>query len=278
MATDQAPTSVVSIESRAGRRHAKRQFIRERVLELISSLGPGAAIPPERDLALELRVSRMTLRRALDDLVVEGRLVRRQGSGTFVGEAKISHRLRMISFSEDMKARGHVPGSRTLSISTIVAGARLGRRLNVSPSDRVIQIVRLRLADNQPMAIETLHVPHSMVPDLTGDELEDASFYELLERRFGIVVESGIQTIQPTVTTETESAILRVPLNSPAFLFEHSSLATTGETVEYVRSVFRGDRYQLTAELTRSGRRIRHDPGAAATDLTAKQLADITST
>jgi GntR family transcriptional regulator len=80
--------------------------------------------------------------------------------------------------------------------------------------------------------------------------LENASFYELLEKKFGVVIESGMQSIEPTVTNEEESELLGVPLHSPAFLFERTSRTAGGETVEFVRSLYRGDRYRLVAELS----------------------------
>ena len=101
------------------------------------------------------------------------------------------------------------------------------------------------------MAIETLHVAESLVPGLTAKDLERHSFYELLEDRFGIVVVGGSQAIEPTVTNEEESAALGVPLHSPAFLFERTTHAADGRIVEYVRSIYRGDRYRLVSELTR---------------------------
>jgi GntR family transcriptional regulator len=90
----------------------------------------------------------------------------------------------------------------------------------------------------------------SLVPGLTAAQLEHASWYELLEERYNIVIASGLQTIEPTVTNDEESELLAVPLHSPAFLFERTSQTADGNIVEFVRSVYRGDRYQLVAELS----------------------------
>src|SRR6266849_6991376 len=105
----------------------KQSEARERVLDLIEQLGIGDAIPSERQLCVDLGVSRLTVRAALDDLVREGYLVRKRGSGTFVSQPKIAQELTMTSFSEEMRRRGMRPGSRTLSLTTTTAGARLGR-------------------------------------------------------------------------------------------------------------------------------------------------------
>jgi GntR family transcriptional regulator len=244
---------------------SKQQETRHRVLELIDGLGLGQAIPSERRLSTDFGVSRLTVRAALDELVREGHLVRRHGSGTFVSEPKIAQQLTLTSFSEDMRRRGMVPGSKTIDLETVHAGARLGRALHVSPNAEVVRIRRLRLADGETMAIETLHVPGAVVPGLTRAHLEDASFYAILEERYGVVVESGIQTIEPTVTNEEESALLRVPLHSPAFLFERTSSTKDGTIVEFVRSVYRGDRYRLIAELShRPARDLRAAASASA--------------
>src|SRR5882762_3935196 len=147
---------------------SKQLLTRQRVLELIDQLQVGEAIPPERRLSSDLGISRLTLRAALDDLVRDGYLVRRHGSGTYVSQPKIAQQLTLTSFSEDMRRRGMVPGSRTVDLREAHAGARLGWALNISPDARVLLIRRLRLADGESMAIETLHVPAALVPGLTA--------------------------------------------------------------------------------------------------------------
>jgi GntR family transcriptional regulator len=236
----------------------KQDEARERVLGLIESLEIGQAIPAERRLSQELGVSRLTLRAAVDQLVREGYLSRRHGSGTFVTEPKIAQQLTLTSFTEDMRRRGMTPGSRTLELTVTTAGAWLARRLLVPPEERIVRVKRLRLADGETMALEVLHVPEALVPGLKRSDLENHSFYDLLQERYGIVIDSGTQTIEPTVTNEEESELLGVPLHSPAFLFERTSVSQTGQTVEFVRSLYRGDRYRLVTELqsqrSRNGR------------------------
>src|SRR5262249_39163558 len=152
-----------------------------------------------------------------------------------------------------MRQRGLSPGSRTLELSVVTAGARLGRLLHVSPSEPVVVVKRLRLADRETMAIEELHVRRSLVPGLTARDLENGSFYELLRSRYEIAVVGGVQTVEPTVTNEEESDLLGLPLHSPAFLFERLTRASDGTIVEYVRSIYRGDRYRLVAGLGVAG-------------------------
>src|SRR2546421_4949749 len=188
----------------------KQRKTRKRVLELIESLTTGDAIPAERQLSVDLGVSRLTVRAALDDLVREGYLVRRRGAGTFVNEPKVAKGMTISSFSDDMRERGMVPGSLTLDLRIVPAGARLGRILHVSPSEPVVAVKRLRLADGEPMASELLHVRQSLVPGLTADDLELNSFYDLLESRYTVEIVRRPQTVEPTVTNHEESPALRV--------------------------------------------------------------------
>src|SRR5215216_7420349 len=174
-------------------RTTKQSQTRDQVFDLIEQLSVGHAIPSERQLSQDFGVSRLTVRAAIDELAREGYLVRRRGSGTFVREPKIAQELTMTSFSEEMRRRGMRPASKTLSLTTALAGAYLGRCLHVSPSEPIAVAKRLRLADGESMAIETLHVAESRVPDLTPKDLEERSFYELLSERYGIEIVGGIQ-------------------------------------------------------------------------------------
>ncbi|MCG5218584.1 GntR family transcriptional regulator [Streptosporangium sp. KLBMP 9127] len=226
----------------------KRKTVRRELQAMLAHLDVGDVLPPERRLAEEFGVSRPTLRAAIEQLVAEGRLDRRQGSGTYVTKPKIAVPLTMSSFTEDMIRRGMRPDSRSLSFGRGPAGARIGERLSVSPLQEVFTIRRLRLADGSPMAIETMYVPQDLLPGLRRDDLEGRSFYELL-REHGIVIASGAETIEPTVTTTEEAGHLQVPVHAPAFLFKRLSRSEDGRAVEYVRSLYRGDRYRIELDL-----------------------------
>lgn len=178
-------------DSYGSKRAKKYEDARDRVMDLVASLAVGDAIPPERDLAGRLGVSRLTLRRAVDDVVAQGYLVRKQGSGTFVAEPKVFQGLTMTSFSEDMRARGFEPSSRTLSAEEKVTGEWLARRTGLPPESTVLKVRRLRLADGEPIALENLAVPRTLVPGLSGEDLAGASFYELVRSRYGVLIGSG---------------------------------------------------------------------------------------
>jgi GntR family transcriptional regulator len=229
--------------------HPKYQVLRDAVMDIIEGLPTGAPIPSERALSVRLGSSRMTLRRALDELARDGYLIRRQGARTYTARPKIVQRLRVISFTEDMARRGMTSSSRTFSTTLAVAGARLGARLHISPSEPVLTVGRLRLADNEPMAIEWLAVPQALVAGLDGSELTNHSFYRLLAERYGIEIAGGTQTIEPTVTDESDSRLLDVPFHSPALYVERVTWTAEHQIIEYVRSVYRGDRYRFEVEL-----------------------------
>ncbi|HEX2177433.1 MAG TPA: GntR family transcriptional regulator [Nocardioidaceae bacterium] len=227
---------------------SKQRVVRDHLLSMRAGMTIGAPLPPERQLAQSLGVSRLTLRAAVQQLVAEGLLMRRQGSGTFVAQPAVAQPLTLTSFSEDMRRRGMRPGSRVLTFGVDFAGAKTGSRLQMSPRSRVWVVRRLRLADDMPMAIETLHLPQSLLPDLIREDLENSSLYEYLRER-GIEMGPGSQVIETTVTDEQESSLLMLPVLSPAFLFERITHDRQGQAIEYVRSVYRGDRYRLLAEL-----------------------------
>jgi GntR family transcriptional regulator len=195
-------------------------------------------------------VARETIRRAIDELIVDGLLERRPGVGTFVTRRKLTQQFRVQSFTQDMRARKMTSTSRLISHSESMAGARLGQVLHISPGDRVLTIQRLRLADNEPMALELLSMPRELVPGLDVELLGSQSLYEILARDYGIEIVGGTQTIEATVTDERESELLGIPPLSPALLIERTTWNGEGRRIEAVRSTYRGDRYKFEVDLT----------------------------
>lgn len=228
----------------------KRDAVRDFLLDLVAGRGPGEAIPSERDLAADLGVSRPTLRAAVDDLVRSGVLVRQHGRGTFTGPHRVTQALTSTPSGSFYAppAEGEW-SSEVLDFGTIVAGPQLARRLQLAPAAPVLRVVRLRVVDAEPMAIERLHLPYELVVGLEPDDMVAGSFYQLLRERFGVDVRSAVQTLEATVTDGPEAELLAVPEHFPALMVERTTRDATGRIVEFVRSVYRGDRYRVTSEL-----------------------------
>ncbi|MFJ8694708.1 GntR family transcriptional regulator [Streptomyces roseolilacinus] len=228
----------------------KRERVRDAVLEMVEEREPGDAIPSERILCVQLGVSRPTLRAAVDELVNAGILVREHGRGVFIAPEKITQELVPGHHSLSVPRASGVWASRLLEFTTVPAGARVGRRLHLSPAAQIVYVARLRLVDGSPMAIEHLHIPAALVPGLTARELEHGDLYEHLRTHHGVHVREATQAIEPTVVTRAEAELLGVPELSPALLFERLTTDTAGQPVEYVHSLYRGDRYRIVSRLT----------------------------
>ncbi|MEU2077759.1 GntR family transcriptional regulator [Streptomyces sp. NPDC013489] len=226
----------------------KRERVREHLLTVIESRRPGDAIPSERTLCATLGVSRPTLRAAVDELVATGLLVREHGRGMFVAPDKITQELVAEHRAADApRSRGDWT-SGVLALRTVRAGARIGRRLAISPAAEVVHVTRLRHVDGAPIALEHLHVPADLVPGLTAADMEGGFYAHLRERR-GVRPAHAVQSIEPTVLSEEEAALLDVPVLSPALLFDRITSDANGRPVEYVRSLYRGDRYRIVSRL-----------------------------
>ncbi|WP_166355122.1 GntR family transcriptional regulator [Phytoactinopolyspora limicola] len=237
------------MNSAASPRGHKHDMVRDRIMSLLENLNVGDPIPPERALGEDCGVSRLTVRRAVDDLVRDGYLTRRQGSGTYVARPTVVQSPTASSFSVGIRRRGLTPATKVLGVERADAGVRLSWRLQIAPSDQVLVIRRLRLADGEPMAIATTHLPDALVPGLPVEDLETRSLYQVLEDRYGLKVATGTQTVEPTVVSPEETSELHVPPYSPAFLFRTITRTDDGAPVEFTQTLFRGDRYLITAEL-----------------------------
>lgn len=221
---------------------------REQLKHVLGQLNVGDALPPERELAETFGVSRMTLRRAVDELVLAGTLERRPGSGTYVSRSRLTRRIAMTSFSEDMRRRGLTPETRMISFESKRADRLAARRLRIPVGETVYEFSRLRLADGLPLAVETTIVPVALVPGLRRDDLE-TSWYQLLADRWGIVVDRATLDIHAVLPPSNVVEMLEVDKRQPCVQLLVESADRRGSVVELGRSYFRGDRYSLRAEL-----------------------------
>lgn len=214
------------------------------------------ALPPERELAETYQVSRMTIRQAIAELVNEGLLVRRKGIGTFVAPPKLEQALSSLtSFSEDMAQRGMKAGSRVLSFKETAPDPTTRKTLGLSAEDTIFECVRLRLADEEPMALETTMLVAAFCPGLQQEDLENQSLYKVLAERWGIELDHATQSLEPILAPPSEAALLHVQPGSPLLLMHRVTYDQDGRAFEHVKSFYRGDRYKFVTELRRkSGR------------------------
>lgn len=232
-------------------REPKYWGLKRHLLDLLRSLPPGSPIPTERSLAAEFDVSRTTVRQALAELTVEGRLLRVQGKGTFAAEPKVAQRLQLSSYTEDMRAQGRQPSSRLLEMSEEPADSDLSRLLGIRASAKVLRLNRLRLADGEPMAIETTHLPLARFRGLRRYVTSGGSLYQVLRERFGVEMGHAEETIETALASPAEAELLGADIGLPMLLLSRHSFDTDGKPVEWVRSVYRGDRYKFVATLNR---------------------------
>ena len=226
--------------------------VKKAIGEAVSNgeLQPHRRIPSERELATLFGVSRMTIRQALIEMIGEGSLYTRSGKGTYVAERKIEQPLqRLTSFTQDMAARGLRPSSRLIGADLLPAPIELAHALDIQPGSELVRIRRLRLADDQPLAIETSHLPHARCPGLLEHDLEGSSLYELLHDRYGLELASAKQTIEAASPTDEERQLLQVPPGVPVLRIHRFTATRDGMVCEFVQSAYRGDRYQLNVEL-----------------------------
>ena len=165
----------------AGPRLPKYYQVKRQLLELTAALDPGSPVPPERELARSYGTSRTTVRQALAELVIEGRLLRMQGKGTFVAKPKVAQPLELASYTEGMRAHGLHPQTKILDIGYVTADEPLAELIGVRPGGRALRIHRLRLADGEPMSIDTSHLPARRFPGLRKQLERHRSLYETLE-------------------------------------------------------------------------------------------------
>jgi GntR family transcriptional regulator len=216
-------------------------------------LKPGTPLPSERDMSETYNISRMTVRQALNNLMNEGLLTRIKGKGTFVAEKKIEQPLmKLTGFSEDMRMRGIEPGSKLISFKVVDAEDGVAKQLGIEPGAEVYQISRLRLGDGDPMAYEVSYLIKDRLPGLSEKHLE-GSLYDYIEKSLGLAIHRARQTIEPSFATKLEAELLTIDEGAPVLLLERTTFLSDDSTVEYVKSVYRGDRYKFITEMKREG-------------------------
>ena len=209
-------------------------------------LAPEDALPAERQIAADLGISRITVRKALDGLVEEGLLVRRQGSGNFVAARIEKNFAKLTSFSEDMRARGRTPRSEWLRRSAGAVTPEEALTLKLSPGAPVYRFNRLRYADSVPMCLEFATISATCLPSLesVGDSL-----YEALEAA-GCRPVRALQRLRALLLNPDQAKLLHAHVGDAGLLVERVGFLRDGRAVEFCQSYFRGDTYDFVAELS----------------------------
>lgn len=208
-------------------------------------ISPGNALPSERDLSEMAGISRVTVRKGIDQLIDEGVLFRKQGSGTFVARRIEAPAAALSSFSSDARSRGEALGVIWVMKTYAQPTEEEAAALSISQSARVARLARVRLSGDEPLAIEHAVVPALCLPDLAaiGDSLYDALGAS------GFRPTSGTQRVRASLATPTEAGLLSVRHNSEVLRIERLTRTADGRAVEFTRSVYRGDRYDFVTEL-----------------------------
>ena len=223
--------------------------VRLALTEMLTTLKPGEALPPERDLAQQFGVSRTTVRQAITDLVAAGLVRRIHGSGTYPVEPKVSLPLRLASYTRDVSDQGLQPTSRIVSLTRVPADATVATAVGIETGQKVWRLERLRLTNGSPLAVECSHLSAARFPSLNKFMSDTASLYRVLEDEYDVTVARAVQTIETSMASPEEYRLLQADSAAPVLILTRTTFDQKSQPVEYVLSTYRGDRCRLTAVL-----------------------------
>ncbi|MBW4720996.1 GntR family transcriptional regulator [Saccharothrix obliqua] len=229
-------------------KHAQLRDILRRMAE--QELPPGSPIPSERDLAQQYRVSRITVRAAVGQLVAEGLLTRAKGRGTFTARRRMDVQLYLESFTDDMRRRGFAPATEVHRCADEVPPPEAAAALGLPPREPAYHLVRLRRADGVPLAVERGWYHPRVVPGLHRHDLT-GSLYTLLAKNYGVQLDHARQTVWAEGSDPETARLLGVKTGSPLLVFRRVT-SSLGRPVEDMTSWYRGDLYQVTMQLDRT--------------------------
>lgn len=214
--------------------------------------GSMPALPSENELAEKHRISRATVRHALDLLEREGLIYKARGKGTFVARARAKYELTsLVPTTEDILRRGWKPGTQVLSLQRLNPSSSITTALEIAEGDEVFEIHRLRTADDEPICLQWSYIPTHLCPDLLEQDLS-ASLTHVLEDRYGIRLWTARSTLRARLAQPLEVKLLQIPKNSPVITIEQNTFSREGHMVEFLKTVWRSDRYDFMVSLSRS--------------------------
>jgi GntR family transcriptional regulator len=213
---------------------------------------PNEQLPTEDALGARFQVSKATVRQSLQALAQAGLIRREQGRGTFVSDTRIQFGPRLLnSFTDEMRHSGMPSGSRVLEQSTIPATEDLAAKLQLAPATPLFRLYRLRLAEGEPMGVQTAYIACDLVPGLLDFDFSTQSFYSTLERHYQLPPDHALQMHCAVALNSEQASLLGVPEGSPALRGERLTFLRGGRPLEVTHSVMRGDRYQIQLKLSR---------------------------
>ncbi|MEQ8439149.1 MAG: GntR family transcriptional regulator [Ilumatobacter fluminis] len=213
----------------------------------------GSSLPPERDIARVLGISRMTVRQALDRPVRDGLLVRNRGAGTTVGRPRlVGERGRLGGISDVVARQGHDSTTRVLSFDDLEPPRDIARALALPPSARAMRLRRLRRVDDEPFSLETSWLHPEACAALAGTDLNGRSLFEALTNDCGIDLAEARESVTATTLDAFEADQLTLDPGAAAFRVRRTTLDADGAVVEVVSSVIRADRFSFEASIQRT--------------------------
>jgi GntR family transcriptional regulator len=230
----------------------KYHRVKETVLARIAdgTWPPGALLPAEPDLCQEFGVSRITVRKAISDLVHQGKIQTVQGKGTFVAMPKVGERFvqRAFGIYEDMERRGLRLSTEVLRQEVISAPEEVRAHLGLRPGDRVHVIVRLRSIEGEKILISTTYIPEALCPGLVHEDLSTGSLFRLLRDRYGIKIGRGERSLEAVAADQWQAHKLDLALASPLLRLDSKAYLPDGRIFEYSQTFQRGDRARVDLE------------------------------
>lgn len=229
-------------ESRIPLYYQLMDIIKEMIEE--GHLSENDQLPSERELCETYNVSRSTVRQAIQELEKEGYIYREHGKGTFVSPEKFKQDLlSFYSFTDEMKKIGKIPSSKVLDFKVIKCTDDLAKKMKLDLGEKLYMFTRLRLADNEPMMLETSYVPYRRFPGLTKEQLEQSAMYEIFTKKYNAVFTCAEEIFQPVFTREEEAILLQYHQGLPAMMIERIT-HENDKIIEYTKGIARGDRFK----------------------------------